>query len=146
MKQNGKPTALIMIFGATGDLAKRKLFPSIYNLYTKGKLERFAVIGVARRPLSTKDFQTAVKNSIQTSNDSPADVNDFISRFYYHSHDVTDSSSYTALNQLAEELDGNYSLEGNRIFYLAMAPEFFGTIAEHLKKTDLQMYEDLNAS
>lgn len=61
MKQNGKPTALIMIFGATGDLAKRKLFPSIYNLYTKGKLERFAVIGVARRPLSTKDFQTAVK-------------------------------------------------------------------------------------
>ncbi|EIJ78781.1 glucose-6-phosphate dehydrogenase [Bacillus methanolicus PB1] len=134
MKQNGKPTALIMIFGATGDLAKRKLFPSLYNLYTKKKLERFAVIGVARRPLSANDFQTTVKNSIDTSNVNPSDVNDFISRFYYHSHDVTDSSSYTALNQLAEELDRNYGLEGNRIFYLAMAPEFFGTIAEHLKK------------
>ena len=45
-----KPTALIMIFGATGDLAKRKLFPSLYRLYQKGKLsERFAVVGVARQ-------------------------------------------------------------------------------------------------
>jgi glucose-6-phosphate 1-dehydrogenase len=137
VKQNGKPTALIMIFGATGDLAKRKLYPSLYNLYTKGKLERFAVIGVARRPLSTEDFQTTVKNSILSSNDHSTNVNDFISRFYYHSHDVTNSSSYAALNQLAEELDSNYGLEGNRIFYLAMAPEFFGTIAEHLKKDGL---------
>ena len=47
-----KPTALIMLFGATGDLAKRKLFPSIYRLFQKENIEKFAVIGVARRPLT----------------------------------------------------------------------------------------------
>ncbi|PLR84527.1 MULTISPECIES: glucose-6-phosphate dehydrogenase [Bacillus] len=137
MKQNEKPTALIMLFGATGDLAKRKLFPSLYNLYKKGKLERFAVIGVARRPLTNEEFQKSVADSLQVSSDSSENLDDFTSRFYYHSHDVTDSSSYQVLKNMAGELDQHYSLEGNRIFYLAMAPEFFGTIAEHLKHDGL---------
>ena len=54
VSENTKPTALIMIFGATGDLAKRKLFPSIYQLYKKNNIENFAVIGVARRPLTNE--------------------------------------------------------------------------------------------
>ena len=68
MKQNEKPTALIMIFGATGDLANRKLFPSLYNLFEKGNLsENFAVIGVARRSLSNDQFQENVKKSVQST-------------------------------------------------------------------------------
>ncbi|MBT2687002.1 glucose-6-phosphate dehydrogenase [Bacillus sp. ISL-47] len=138
MKLNEKPTALIMIFGATGDLAKRKLFPSLYRLYKKGKLsERFAVIGIARRPLSNDEFQANVKNSVESAIKDSGELEDFVSHFYYHSHDVTDASSYLALKSMAEELDTHYSLEGNRIFYLAMAPEFFGTIAEHLKADGL---------
>jgi glucose-6-phosphate 1-dehydrogenase len=133
VKQNEKPTALIMIFGATGDLANRKLFPSLYQLYEKGNLDRFAVIGVARRSLSHEQFKQNVKDSILSSGNSSENIDEFISHFFYHSHDVTNSSSYTALNQLAGELDSSFQLDGNRIFYLAMAPEFFGTIAEHLK-------------
>ncbi|MBU8879290.1 glucose-6-phosphate dehydrogenase [Bacillus sp. FJAT-29790] len=136
-----------MIFGATGDLANRKLFPSLYRLYKTGKLsERFAVIGIARRPLSNEEFQLSVKNSIQTAVDNNEDITEFISHFYYHSHDVTDSSSYLALKKMAAKLDSHYALEGNRIFYLAMAPEFFGTIAEHLKAdglTDVQGFKRL---
>ncbi|MFE8695537.1 glucose-6-phosphate dehydrogenase [Cytobacillus sp. FJAT-53684] len=127
-----------MIFGATGDLAKRKLFPSLYRLYQKGKLsERFAVVGVARRSLSNEEFQLSVKDSIESASDTSGNFDEFISHFHYHSHDVTDSSSYLALKQLAADLDGHYELGGNRIFYLAMAPEFFGTIAEHLKADGL---------
>jgi glucose-6-phosphate 1-dehydrogenase len=134
VNQNEKPTALIMIFGATGDLAIRKLFPSLYQLYKKGNLNRFAVIGVARRSLTNDQFKQNVKDSVLTAgNDSDENINEFISRFFYHSHDVKDSSSYNALNKLAEEVDNRFQLSGNRIFYLAMAPEFFGTIAEHLK-------------
>lgn len=135
---NEKPTALIMIFGATGDLANRKLFPSLFKLYEKGKISRnFAVIGVARRPLTNDEFQENVRRSVGGSAQSEQDVHEFASHFYYHSHDVTDSASYAALNQLAMQLDQSYQLEGNRIFYLAMAPEFFGTIALHLKQDGL---------
>nr|WP_219620078.1 glucose-6-phosphate dehydrogenase [Bacillus sp. T33-2] len=126
-----------MIFGATGDLAKRKLFPSLFNLYQKRKLEDFAVIGVARRELTNEEFQQNVKKSVQNLSVQDESIEDFASRFFYHSHDVTNSASYSILKKLAEDLDQHYSLDGNRVFYLAMAPEFFGTIAEHLKKDGL---------
>src|SRR4051794_36767688 len=115
-------TSLIMIFGATGDLAIRKLFPSLYRLFQKGKLDKFAVVGVARRPLSTEDFQRSVKDSVLTALGQKEKIDEFISHFYYQSHDVADSSSYLALKDLAEKIDEQYELDGNRIFYLAMAP------------------------
>lgn len=131
-------TSLIMIFGATGDLAKRKLFPSLYRLFESGRLsERFAVVGVARRPLSNDEFQLSVKDSVRQALGKDEKINEFASHFYYHSHDVTDSSSYQILKTMANKLDEHYQLEGNRIFYLAMAPEFFGTIALHLKSDGL---------
>ncbi len=136
--QNEKPTALIMIFGATGDLANRKLYPSLYKLFEKGNLsDKFAVIGVARRPLTNDEFQENIKKSVKTSIQKEDRIDEFASHFYYHSHDVTDSNSYATLNKLASQLDTNYQLQGNRIFYLAMAPEFFGTIALHLKEDGL---------
>jgi glucose-6-phosphate 1-dehydrogenase len=147
VKQDEKPTSLIMIFGATGDLANRKLFPSLYRLFEKGKLsEQFAVIGVARRELTNDQFQNNVKDSVLTSLKTDKNIDEFVSHFHYHSHDVTDSRSYATLKSMAEKLDEQYELEGNRIFYLAMAPEFFGPIAEHLKSdglTDVEGFKRL---
>jgi glucose-6-phosphate 1-dehydrogenase len=136
-----------MIFGATGDLAKRKLFPSLYRLFERGRLtNKFAVIGVARRPLSNDEFQQSVKDSVVAALGRDKNIEEFISHFYYQSHDVTDSNSYISLKKFAEQIDHHYSLDGNRIFYLAMAPEFFGTIALHLKSdglTDVRGYKRL---
>ncbi|GIN85558.1 glucose-6-phosphate 1-dehydrogenase [Heyndrickxia sporothermodurans] len=138
MIPNDTSTSLIMIFGATGDLAKRKLYPSLYHLYKKGKLaEKFAVIGTARRAWTHEQFRENIKESIITFVGTNDQIDDFASHFYYQPHDVTDSNSYIQLKKLAEELDTKYSLQGNRIFYLAMAPEFFGTIADHLKSDGL---------
>jgi glucose-6-phosphate 1-dehydrogenase len=137
LKETGNMTSLIMIFGATGDLAIRKLFPSLYRLYKRGKLDKFAIIGVARRLLSNDEFQTSVKNSVISALGEQDNLDEFISHFYYQSHDVADSNSYATLKQLADKIDENYQLEGNRIFYLAMAPEFFGQIALHLKSDGL---------
>lgn len=138
MKHNEKPSALIMIFGATGDLANRKLFPSLYRLFEKGNLsENFAVIGVGRRSLSNEQFQENVKNSVQSATLNGTNINEFASHFYYHSHDVTDSDSYGVLRDMASQLDEQYQTKGNRIFYLAMAPEFFGSIAIHLNEDGL---------
>lgn len=146
MSENTRPTALIIIFGATGDLAKRKLFPSIYQLYKKKNIENFAVVGVARRPLTNEQFQENVKESITTFGGADDNIEAFTSHFRYHSHDVTNSESYMQLKQMADQLDNDYKLEGNRIFYLAMAPEFFGIIAEQVKAqglTDTKGYKRL---
>ncbi|MCM3566699.1 glucose-6-phosphate dehydrogenase [Neobacillus mesonae] len=145
MEQN--MASLIMIFGATGDLAKRKLFPSLYRLFERQRLsEQFAVIGVGRRTLSNEEFQQSVQESVTSAMGEKSDLDKFISHFYYQSHDVSDSSSYAALKKFADEIDEHYQLQGNRIFYLAMAPEFFGPIALHLKSdglTDVKGYKRL---
>ncbi|MBU2658073.1 glucose-6-phosphate dehydrogenase [Bacillus cabrialesii] len=132
MKTNQQPKAVIVIFGATGDLAKRKLYPSIHRLYQNGQIgEEFAVVGVGRRPWSNDDLRQTVKTSISSSADKHID--DFTSHFYYHPFDVTNPSSYQELNVLLNQLEDTYQIPNNRMFYLAMAPEFFGTIAKTLK-------------
>ncbi|MBO1514662.1 glucose-6-phosphate dehydrogenase [Metabacillus bambusae] len=132
------PKSVIVIFGATGDLAKRKLFPSIYHLVQNEKIgKEFAVVGVGRRPWTNDEFRHNVSDSIQTSIKESKDLDDFTSHFHYHPFDVTNPSSYLELNDLLTKLDSTYQTEGNRIFYLAMAPEFFGTIAKNLKKEGL---------
>jgi len=132
------PTSLIVIFGATGDLAKRKLYPSLYRLYKNGSISKnFAVVGVARRPLTNEDFRANVAKSVNGAANGNADVEEFSSHFYYQPFDVTSSDSYQQLKDLSSSLDQEYQTNGNRMFYLAMAPEFFGTIASNLKAEGL---------
>ncbi|WP_442869062.1 glucose-6-phosphate dehydrogenase [Bacillus sp. BP-3] len=136
------PKAIIVIFGATGDLAKRKLFPSIYRLYQSGKIsEDFAVVGVARRPWSNEIFRENVKQSVHHFPDDNGSQDTFASHFYYHPFDVTNTSSFQELKSLLSTLDDRYHTTGNRIFYLAMAPDFFGTIATNLKSEGLTSTE-----
>ncbi|PAV31322.1 glucose-6-phosphate dehydrogenase [Virgibacillus profundi] len=134
-----KPKVIIVIFGATGDLAKRKLFPSIYRLYKSGKIsEDFAVVGLARRPWTNDVFRDNVENSIHDALSTDENIGTFSSHFYYHPFDVTETSSYQDLKVLLEELDGKYQTDGNRVFYLAMAPEYFGSIAQNLESYGLK--------
>ncbi|QKN92637.1 glucose-6-phosphate dehydrogenase [Bacillus amyloliquefaciens] len=136
MKTNDKPKAVIVIFGATGDLAKRKLYPSIHRLYKNGQIgEEFAVVGVGRRPWSNEDLRETVKTSVSSAGQK--DTDDFTSHFYYHPFDVTNPGSYQELNVLLDRLEHTYEIPNNRMFYLAMAPEFFGTIAKSLKNEDV---------
>lgn len=130
-------TALITIFGGTGDLANRKLYPAIYRLYAKGFLkENFAVIGTARRQLTDALFRERVASSIASIADK-SHIQAFVSHFYYRSHDVTNKESYKVLLDLSNELDTTYHLKGNRVFFLAMAPTFFNEIAIRLKSEGL---------
>jgi glucose-6-phosphate 1-dehydrogenase len=130
--------ALFTIFGGTGDLAKRKLYPSLYRLYKKGMLrERFAVIGTARRPWTDEYYRDIVKETIADLAANPKDAEEFASHFYYQSHNVTDTEHYNELKALSDKLDDTYDLLGNRLYYLAMAPQFFGVIVSHLKSQQI---------
>lgn len=125
---------LITFFGATGDLASRKLYPALFRLFQKGFIRNhFAVIGTARREWTDEHFREVVVKSVQSLTEDVNQAEEFASHFYYQAHNVTDTHHYVVLKELSEKLDQQYGLEGNRIFYLAMAPSFFGTITQHLK-------------
>ena len=125
---------LITFFGATGDLASRKLYPALFRLFQKGFIRNhFAVIGTARREWTDEHFREVVVKSVQSLTEDVNQAEEFASHFYYQAHNVTDTHHYVVLKELSEKLDQKYGIEGNRIFYLAMAPSFFGTITQHLK-------------
>ncbi|MGX7030369.1 glucose-6-phosphate dehydrogenase [Vagococcus zengguangii] len=142
---NEEQTALFTIFGATGDLAQRKLYPSLFRLFRKGFIkEHFAVIGTARREWSDDYYREIVTTSINSLKPTEEEAKAFASHFYYQSHDVTDTTHYTNLKNLADKLDAEYNLEGNRLFYLAMAPNFFGTIVNHLSSEKIMTENGFN--
>ena len=125
---------LITFFGATGDLASRKLYPALFRLFQKGFIRNhFAVIGTARREWTDEHFREVVVKSVQSLTEDVNQAEEFASHFYYQAHNVTDTHHYVVLKELSEKLDQQYGIKGNRIFYLAMAPSFFGTITQHLK-------------
>ncbi|MBZ2123440.1 glucose-6-phosphate dehydrogenase [Streptococcus gordonii] len=129
---------IVTIFGASGDLAKRKLYPSLFRLYKSGNLSKhFAVIGTARRPWSKEYFESVVVESIADLADSPEQAQEFASHFYYQSHDVQDTEHYIELRKLQNRLNEEYQAEHNKLFFLSMAPQFFGTIAKHLKSENI---------
>lgn len=130
---------LFTIFGATGDLAYRKLYPSLYRLYHKGDLqENFAVIGTARREWSDAHYREIVQEAIASLEPDAVEAKNFASHFYYQAHDVQDTSHYDSIKQLTDELDKKYQLAGNRLYYLAMSPNHFGTIVTNLKKSGMK--------
>ncbi|RVU70541.1 MULTISPECIES: glucose-6-phosphate dehydrogenase [Lactobacillus] len=131
---------IMIIFGGSGDLAHRKLYPALFNLYEQGLIhDNFAVIGTARRPWSHEYLREQVSDAVhETHNEvNENDLKEFASHFYYQSHDVTNVEHYVTLKELAQDLDDRYCAHGNRLFYMAMAPRFFGTIATHINDQHL---------
>ncbi|MEC4567947.1 glucose-6-phosphate dehydrogenase [Paenibacillus sp. CMAA1739] len=131
--------AVLFIFGATGDLARRKLFPAIYSLYREGKLaEDFAVIGVARRPRTEEEFRNDLYASIQEFSRYKAENDQewqaFAEHFEYKSLDINNVDGFHELRQQTEAIEGKFNIPGNRLFYLALAPELFGSVSKSLKE------------
>ncbi len=127
-------------------MAKRKLYPALFQLFNRGELQdHFAVIGTARRPWSDDYYQEIVTAAVTNlPQATPKKVAAFASHFYYQSHDVTDAEHYVTLKTLAQKLDDKYGVGGNRLYYMAMAPNFFGTIASHLKSEKLLTDDGFN--
>lgn len=126
------------LFGATGDLARRKLFPALFSLYKEGKLsENFAVVGLARRPRTNEQFRADLYESIVEFCRYKADDaelwNRFAEHFVYMSLDINDVEGFKELSKLSEQLDAKFDIPGNRLFYLALAPSLFGPVSFNLR-------------
>ncbi|MFB9324890.1 glucose-6-phosphate dehydrogenase [Paenibacillus aurantiacus] len=130
--------AVYYLFGATGDLARRKLFPALFSLYKEGKLaEDFAVVGLARRPRTNEEFRQDVYESIVEFCRYKADDQQlwakFAEHFVYMPLDINNVEGFRELGKLTLELDAKFGIPGNRLFYLALAPNLFGPVSFNLR-------------
>jgi glucose-6-phosphate 1-dehydrogenase len=126
----------IVIFGASGDLTKRKLLPALYNLKALKLLpENFAVIGVAVSESNDELFRTQITSDIQQFATRPVDQaewDDFAERSYYISGDFNNPDTFQHLGAKIKDVQKTWKLPGNALFYLAIAPTFFGKVVEQL--------------
>ena len=129
-----EPTILI-IFGASGDLTKRKLLPALFHLEQVNLLpQQFAIVGVARRPLGD-EFAADMREGILDFGDVTADdpkLESFIKKVHYFSMNFDDPNGYIGLKAELDRIAKESGIGGNRLFYLATAPEYFAEIIESL--------------
>jgi glucose-6-phosphate 1-dehydrogenase len=139
------PTTMV-IFGCSGDLAKRKLLPAIYNLAHEGALpERFNLIGVSRGEMSDDEFREGAKESIKEFSRREPDekvLDALLKQFRYVMGTFDDETMYGRLREALDEFDEKGGIEFNRLFYLSTAPNFFPVIAEALGEHGLNRRED----
>jgi glucose-6-phosphate 1-dehydrogenase len=136
---NANPTGspcVMVIFGATGDLTKRKLIPALCNLAQDSLLSKqFAVIGFAGNDFTTDSFRKMLADEIpkySQVNIDPKVWAWFTERIYYVKGDFQDPEAYKRLEQQIEEAEKQHSTQGNKFFYLAVAPRFFSIIVKQL--------------
>ncbi len=130
---------LVVIFGASGDLTKRLLMPSLYNLLCDGLLPaRFAVLGTAMDPLTTDEFRARMTNDIRqfsTRKTFDAAAWDRLApRLHYTPARFDDDAAFAKLSELARRIDQEQQLGGNMLFYMATPPSVFGLISSQLEK------------
>ena len=132
---------VMVIFGAAGDLTRRKLIPALYNLAKAELLSReFAILGISHNPMSDDDFRKKLADDIKqyAGNEVDGDIWEwFNTRLYYVTGDFGDKKLYSQLNGKLEQLNKEHSTHGNYFFYLATAPDFFGSIVEQLAAAGL---------
>ncbi len=126
---------ILVIFGASGDLTKRKLLPALFHLEQAGLLpEKFSIVGVARRPLGGEFAKDMREGIIEFGGVDASDpkLDKFVNEISYFALNFDDPASYAGLKAELERIEKGKGIVANRMFYLATAPEFFTGIIENL--------------
>jgi glucose-6-phosphate 1-dehydrogenase len=134
----------MVIFGATGDLTKRKLIPALCNLAQDDQLpKRFAIIGFAGNDETTESFRKSLGEAIpKYAHIDPKIWAWFAERIYYVKGDFADQDAFQRLQQQITEVEKHHDTQGNRFFYLAVAPRFFSPIVGQLGQIGLSKEEN----
>jgi glucose-6-phosphate 1-dehydrogenase len=131
---------VMLLFGASGDLAKRLLVPALYNLACDGLLtDNFALLGTARDAMTSEQFRARMSADIQQFHTrkefDPVAWDKLVARFHYIAGDSLQASTYALLRTEVKRLADQFGTRGNILFYLAVAPKLFGPICSLLDET-----------
>ena len=122
-------TTTIVIFGASGDLTRRKLIPALLNLYCKGRLpEPWRIVGVSRTQYSDDEYRTQLEESMKElapDKYSAEDWATFALKVSYYPGDLGDVDDYKALDAQLSEFEKANGGQANRIYYLSVAPRLY---------------------
>ena len=131
------PPCAIVIFGASGDLAKRKLLPSLYRLFYERRISpNFAVIGNSRTAMSDDSFRERMKESVSKFlEDAPFDETvwtSFAQCLFYVAGDLNDGNAYEAIGRKLDEVEKSHETAGNVLFYLSTQPSYYAEVVTAL--------------
>jgi len=135
-------SSMFVIFGGTGDLTKRKLIPAIFSLMHEGKLsEDFTIVCIGRREKTSEQYRIEMHEYVKEFSRFPLNIklwNNFINKIFYKNFDFTSNNQgYKDLDLFLEKMESEYLTRGNRLYYLAVAPEFFEGIIRNLKNNNM---------
>lgn len=142
-EQKIKVPTIITIFGVAGDLSQRKLFPALIDLFIKGMLaDQFRIIGVGRREWSDDELRGFIREALerQMHDHDPETVDHFLSLCTYVKGDFSDDEMYAQVAQSIKTIDEEFGVCTNKLFYLAVPPDYYETI---LRKTAAAGLADL---
>ncbi|MFW6033440.1 MAG: glucose-6-phosphate dehydrogenase [Phycisphaeraceae bacterium] len=134
------PNGLIVIFGASGDLTRRKLIPALFELYCGGRLpERFGVLGISRTKYSDESFRDYLRAHVKQRVGcfEGGNWDDFASRLHYHPADSTEADAFPGIRERMHQLAGEHETGDNVLFYLSVAPTLYEPIINHIGSHDL---------
>ncbi len=129
---------ILIIFGASGDLTKRKLIPALYELHTQDLLpEKFAVLGVSRTELSDESFREKMLEFLPDEEHNKKDIEAFLEHLHYQPLSTADSTDYPVLKTRLEKLGKDLSIPENYIYYLSTPPNLYQVIPQSLAEVGL---------
>ena len=137
---------IMVIFGASGDLTRRKLMPALFRLYRLRRLpERFAVLGMARSAFDDESFRGRMRTGLLAfageGNAGQCELDRFLSCLYYYAADPSTADSYEGLKKILAGLDGMLGNPAHYLFYLATPPLLYGVVPKFLKSVGLNRGE-----
>jgi glucose-6-phosphate 1-dehydrogenase len=140
----------VVLFGASGDLAKRKVIPAMYDLANHNALgSSYAIVGFARTPMNDDSFRSAIGEAAKTISEvGPIDSKqwgEFASNLHYHAGEYGSTEDFKKLAEHLKELESQKGLSGNRLFYLSTPPEVYKDIVEQLGAAGLAKPTSPNA-
>lgn len=147
LQENLPASCTMVIFGASGDLTKRKLVPSLFNLFRKGQLpEGFVMLGFSRSTQDHYEFRDSMHEALQEFGHkeyySEATWERFSQKLFYISADFNDEKSYDELIAKLKEIEDGRGKDRNRLFYFAVPPSAYPIITEHLGRKGLNQPAD----
>jgi glucose-6-phosphate 1-dehydrogenase len=132
---------ILVIFGASGDLTRRKLLPAVYNLIESSHLpDRFAILGVARPVIDEQSYRAQMRERVAEIEGEPLEAGKWTrveERLHYISGEFNDPALYQAVARVLADLGRRYAIPPNLLFYFAIPPDLFGTVARHLAAAGL---------
>src|SRR5579884_1048259 len=136
------PECAIVIFGANGDLTKRKLLPALYRLaYERRIPPGFAIIGNSRTQMSDDDFREKMRESVaQFLEDSPFDAElwrGFAQSLYYVPGDINDAAMFDRISRCLAEVEAANQTGGNVLFYLSTQPSYYAAVVNGIGRAEL---------